>query len=97
MKKSELELWAKTLKQMRALYDEISLLSKKSPTDGVNKFKLRLINTVLETANKLLSEKNKPFDQFTVFTEDDLPNNSDVVIILSQYLQRLEELEEDTF
>lgn len=92
MKKGEVELFKKTYTQLQALHNEISLLSKKSPTDGVNEFKLKLVNSVLETANELLGERNKPFEQFTVFDEDDLPNNSDVALVLSQYLGCMHEM-----
>lgn len=34
--------------QLQALHDEVGLLSKKKPDDAVNKFKLTLINQVLE-------------------------------------------------
>lgn len=91
MKKSEIELLNKTCGQLESLHSEISLLSKKSPVDAVNKFKLKLINSVLESANQLLGEKDKPFKDFTVFNEDDLPNNSDVVMILSQYISCIEQ------
>ena len=86
MKINEEELFDKTYGQLESLHSEISLLSKKSPVDAVNKFKLKLINNVLESANQILGEKNRPFNDFTVFNEDDLPNNSDVVMILSQYI-----------
>jgi oligoendopeptidase F len=95
MKKIDVELCNKVYVQLKALHNEITLLSRKSPTDAVNKFKLKLINTILEAANKLLGEKYKPFDQFTVFNEDDLPNNGDVAVVLSQYLGCMEKLRED--
>ena len=65
---------------------------RKSPNDGVNKFKLRLVNKVLEDANSLLDNKHKPFDDFSVFDEDTLPSNSDVAFILAQYLNCMENL-----
>ena len=34
--------------------------------------------------------KHKPFTDFDIFDEDSLPTNSDVVLILSQYLDTLE-------
>lgn len=92
MEKREAELFDKTYAQMEALHTEIASLSKKSPTDGVNKFKLKLINKVLEKANAGLKGKYKPFEDFEVFEEDDLPTNSDVTMILSQYLGCMEEL-----
>ena len=39
----------------------------------------------------LLAEKYKPFGDFDAFEEDNLPTNSDVVLILAQYLESLEE------
>jgi hypothetical protein len=94
MKKLDDELYNKVYIQLKALHNEISLLSRKSPTEPLNIFKLKLINSVLEAANKLLGEKNKPFEQFIVFNEDDLPNNSDVAMVLSQYLGCMKELGE---
>lgn len=92
MKKDEIEYFSKTYAQLEALHNEISLLSKKSPSDGVNKFKLKLVNIVLTTTNEILGQKNKPFEDFSVFDEDDLPNNGDVNMLLSQYLSCMEEL-----
>jgi len=92
MKKGEIELFSKIYAQLEALHNEISLLSKKSPNDAVNKFKLKLINSVLSTTNEILGQKNKPFENFSVFDEDDLSNNGDVNMILSQYLSCMEEL-----
>jgi hypothetical protein len=92
MKKEDVELFEKTNAQLMAVYEEITALSKKSPNDGVNKFKLRLINQVLQDANAVLDEKHKPFPDFSIFLEDELPSNSDVVFILAQYLNCMETL-----
>src|SRR5271156_2057680 len=63
---------------------EVSELSNKKPNDGLNKFKLKLVNVLLERMNKVLGSQ-KPFTDFETFDEDDLPTNSDVVVMLSQY------------
>lgn len=76
--------------QLGTLYDEISILSKKSPDGAVNKFKLSILNEKLAEANELLGEDAKPSKQFTVFDVDNLPTNSDVVMMLSQYRDALE-------
>ena len=73
--------------QLKGLYEEIGLLSKKKPDDAVNMFKLEFINQVLTDANSVLDEEYMPFDTFTTFDEDNLPTNSDVVMVLSQYLK----------
>lgn len=73
----------------------MSILSKKSPNDAVNKFKLKFINNQLSESNSLLAVRYRPFDDFEVFSEDEVPQNSDVVFILSQYLQCMEKLRGD--
>lgn len=78
--------------QIEALYDEIGNLSKKSPNDAVNSFKLSFINKAIEETNNFLGEKDKPFKDFNCFDVDNLPTNSDVVMILSVYLNSLERL-----
>jgi len=92
MKRKDVERFEKVIGQLEGVYEEITSLSKKAPNDGVNKFKLRLVNKVLEDANSLLDDKHKPFDDFTVFDEDTLPSNSDVAFILAQYLNCMENL-----
>ena len=46
-------------------------------------------------ANTLLDEQYKPFADFDLFEEEDIPSNSDVVLVLSQYIQCLEKLKMD--
>ncbi len=93
MKKQQVETFLKLQPQMKSAYDEIALLSKKKPTDPLNKFKLKFINSILARANTILNKKYQPFpDEFTLFDEADMPNNSDVVFILSHYLTSLEKL-----
>jgi len=92
MKRKDVERFEKVTGQLEGVYEEITSLSKKAPNDGVNKFKLRLVNKVLEDANSLLDNKHKPFDDFSVFEEDTLPSNSDVAFILAQYFNCMENL-----
>ena len=93
MKKQQVEIFLKLQPQLKSAYDEISLLSKKKPTDSLNTFKLKFINSILSRANEILEDKYVPFpNEFKLFDEDDMPNNSDVVFILSHYLTALEKL-----
>ena len=87
---SDVDRFEKLAGQVLGLYEEVSILSKKSPNDAVNKFKLKFINSLLSESNALLAERYRPFGDFEVFSEDDVPQNSDVVFILSQYLQCME-------
>lgn len=91
----DVDKFEKLAGQVLGLYEEMSILSKKSPNDAVNKFKLRLINRQLQDANTLLAMRYRPFDDFDVFSEDDVPQNSDAVFILAQYLQCMEKLRAD--
>ena len=93
--KNDIEVFEKVQSQIKALHEEIGILSKKKPDDGINKFKLKLVNNVLAQANKLLCKKYKPFPDFELFEMDRIPTNSDVVIILAQYLNCMEKLRSD--
>lgn len=95
MKKKEIDLFEKVQTQLENIYDEISLLSKKSQNDVLNSFKLKLINKVIVDANSLLKASYKPFDEFDIFKEEELPTNSDVVFIISQYLGCFEKYKMD--
>lgn len=95
MNKANVDTFEKISGQLLSIYEEISLLSKKSPNDAVNKFKLKFVNKLLSQSNDYLGEMYKPFDDFDSFDEDDIPQNSDVVFILSQYLQCFEKQRSD--
>ena len=79
----DIDKFEKVQGQLEGLLSEIAVLAKKSPNDGVNKFKLNFINKVLKEANNILEEEYIPLDSFSQFNEDDLPSNSDVTFILS--------------
>lgn len=76
--------------QLSTVFFEIEKLSKSKPDNPINKFKLGFINNLLEEGNKILGQKSLPLKDFSLFTEDDLPTNSDVVFVLSQYLKKLD-------
>lgn len=86
--KSEKQIseFIKLLIQIQEVVGGFIELSKKKPNDGVNKFKLSLVNTLLSKVNPIIDKRNKPFEGFELFNEDDIPTNSDVVLILTQYI-----------
>lgn len=86
-KLTDINKFNKIQEQLEALHEEIGILSKKKPDDAVNEFKLEFINQVLREANAALDENYLPFADFTTFDKDNLPTNSDVVMILAQYLK----------
>lgn len=95
MSNLNIDEFKKVLNQLEGLHEEISTLSKKSYTDALNNFKLKLVNQVLKRTNELLGNEHKPFDDFTEFIEEDLPTNSDVTLVLSQYINCMESLREE--
>ncbi len=95
MNREDVECLEKVIGQMESLHAEIGALAKKSPNDGLNKFKLKFVNTTLFQANTILGTDYKPFEEFDKFEEDDLPSNSDVTMILAQYLEAIERFRAD--
>lgn len=95
MKRKDVDELEKLIGQLNSIHTEISALSKKSPNDAVNSFKIKFINTTLSSCNKLLGEKYKPLDEFDVFDVDDVPSNSDVTFIVAQYAEALEKYRSD--
>lgn len=83
-KKDDIAEFEKCEQQLHSFLAELSELSKKRPNDPLNKFKLRFINSGLAKLNKIL-KGNRPFEDFDEFDVDELPSNSDVVLLLSQY------------
>lgn len=78
------DLKEKIKSQIRTLRSEFCTLSNKHPNDQVNTFKLKYVNDTLTECNKLLGEK-KPYKDFETFDLDELPTNSDVLLMLSLY------------
>jgi hypothetical protein len=83
-KKGDIAEFEKLEQQLHSFLADVSELSKKKPDDPLNKFKLKFINTTLFRLNGILKD-DRPFSGFKQFDVDDLPTNSDVVLILSQY------------
>jgi hypothetical protein len=83
--------------KLAGLHEEVLALSKKSPTDSFNKFKLSLANGILAATNGFLASQKLalPVDGFRQFDEDTMPSNSDVVMVVSQYRQCLEKARVD--
>jgi hypothetical protein len=93
--KVDVDKLEKLIGQLNGLHTEVSLLAKKSPNDGLNLFKMNLVNKVLKHANDLLVGNYLPFDDFSQFSQDALPTNSDVALILAQYLEQVERFRSD--
>lgn len=95
MTEQEVDTFEKLQAQLQGLHIEISALSKKSQNDALNKFKLKFVNQILAESNQLLGTKYKPFSDFDLFDENDMPTNSDAAMMLTQYLNCFEKLRSD--
>ena len=81
--------------KLKKFYEEFVKLSNKKPDGAVNKFKLMHLNSVVKEINQLITKEYVPFSDFSEFEEDQVPTNSDVVMILSQYLSQMARFRND--
>lgn len=91
----DVERLEKIIGQLQAAHSEIAILAKKSPSDTLNSFKLKMINNVIQCSNDVLGERYKPFDDFHQFEDDALPSNSDITMVLAQYMGEAERYRSD--
>ena len=95
MDREDIERLEKVTGKLEGLHKEISLLAKKSSTDGLNTFKLKLLNGALEAANGILGDEHQPVEGFSQFDADDVPSNSDATVVLAIYLEEMERYRSD--
>ncbi len=90
MKLADIDRYEEVRSQMEQLHKEMGILAKSKPDSPINKFKLSIINEKLRAANAFLIDSFRPLADFVLFDDADLPTNSDVVLVLAQYLVGLE-------
>jgi hypothetical protein len=95
MNRDDVDTFEKLKGQLDGLHQEISVLARKSPNDAVNKFKLKFVNATIYACNSFFGIKYKPFQEFDCFSEDDIPSNSDVSFMISQYIECAEKYRAD--
>ena len=81
--------------QLKTFYDELSISSKKTPDGPLNKFKLKFVNDTLKKVNAILADTHRPFSDFELFSDADLPSSSDAVLMLSHYLKSMDRFQND--
>lgn len=81
--------------QLKTFYEELSILSKKTPDAPLNKFKLKFLNDTLKKVNSILGNTHRPFPDFEMFSDDELPSSSDAVLMLSHYQKSMEQFRSD--
>src|SRR5258708_17953543 len=91
MKQKEVKEFTKMAAQFDALHQEATASSKKHPDKPVSKFKVDLANSVLESARKVLGTSAPTLD-FEKFNTDDLPTNSDLSFVVTQFVECAEKV-----
>ena len=74
-----------TMPLLQSMYGEFKELSKRKPEAAVSKNKIQIVNRLLERVREVL-EDEESLTFLDLLDEDDLPQNSDVTLILSQYV-----------
>lgn len=70
---------------LTAMNQEFKELSKKKPDAVLSVGKVQTVNRLLESCRKVL-ESEKSLQFLDLIDEDNIPQNSDVVLMLSQYV-----------
>lgn len=81
----DVEVYLTLKPRLASSLSDFSTLSKSKPDAAINRFKLGFVNELLAKLNALIGVVHKPLDDFEVFSDEELPSNSDVVYVLSQY------------
>ena len=84
------ELFEVTMPLLQAMYREFKELSKKKPEGVVGTAKIKIVNRLLVKCQEVL-EAEPSIDYLDTLDEDDVPQNSDVVLMLSQYVAAMQQ------
>ena len=77
------EKYGSLMPLLAAMFKEFQELSKKKPDGALNKRKVEIVNRLLRDIHGIL-EGESTSAYLDLLDEDDLPQNSDVVLILGQ-------------
>ena len=78
---------------LQSMLGEFQELSKKKPDSALNKRKVEIVNRLLREVHEIL--QGEPTSTYLdLLDEDDLPQNSDAVLILSQTVAAMERFRE---
>jgi hypothetical protein len=70
---------------LKAMHLEFKELSKKKPDSVLSVNKVKIVNRLLDSCREVL-ELEKSLQFLDLIDEDSIPQNSDVVLMLSQYV-----------
>lgn len=87
--KEKVQNYNTTMPLLEAMYSEFKELSKKKPDAVVNKSKIKIANRLLDKVRTVLDDSTS-IEFLDLLDEDDVPQVSDVTLILSQYVASME-------
>src|SRR5262249_53357869 len=92
----KVELYEVTMPLLQAMYNEFKDLSRKKPDGAVNKAKIKVVNRLLERCRDVLKDELS-IDYLDLVDEDDVPQNSDVALMISQYVAAMKQFHSTYF
>lgn len=78
---------------LKSMYLEFKELSKKKPDAAVSKNKIKIVNRILASIRIVLSNEES-IGFLDLLDEDDIPQTSDVTLMLSQYVAAMSAFKE---
>lgn len=78
------------------MYGEFKELSKKKPDAVISKNKISIVNRLLNKIREILKEEDS-IEFLDLLDEDDIPQTSDVTLILSQYVAGMNQYKDRYF
>ena len=84
------DIWEVATPLLKAMFGEFRELSKKKPDGEVSRGKIKVVNRLLEQCRAVLNDEQS-IEFLDLLDEDDIPQHSDVVLMLSQYVAAMEQ------
>ena len=90
--KVKADLFEVTKPLLESMYMEFKELSKKKPDASISKNKIKIVNRLLNSLCTILADEDS-IGFLDILDEDDIPQTSDVTLILSQYVASMSSFE----
>lgn len=84
------DLYEVTMPLLKAMHAEFKEISKKKPDAAVSKMKCSVVNRLLRSCRDVLAAE-KSLEFLDLIDEDDVPQNSDLTLMLSQYVAAMQQ------
>ena len=89
---ARVKIYVTTAPLLTAMFSQIRELAKKKPEATLNANKVKMINRLLVDIKEVLADEPES-KYLDVLSDDDLPQTSDVLLVLSQYSASLKMFE----